>query len=200
MYSHFAFLSIVIWWLFLIFWQEISVLLYWEKFRFSWELLQILWPCLIFQCLTCINFSLLAGLGKIKERFKILLISLIINVTCNSLALFVFNLDLHAVISVLALSRIVQFIGSLIYIWKQHPFNFDRKFFFKNILIIWILCGIFYWIKNISNLFYPDQNRRQLLFMLAGICIIYVWIIAGFNRWKIKSLLNEVKKVRKWEA
>ena len=199
-YTYLAILSIVVWWIFLVFWQEISVLLYWEQFRFSWEILQILWPFLIFNCLSRLNFSLLAGLGKIKERFKVLLVSLVINVTCNVLALFVFNLDLHAVIAVLALSRIIQFIWWLIYIRKEYPFNFDRKFFFKNILIVWILCGMFWWIKNISTLFYPDQNRRQLLFMLAGICMIYVWIIAWFNRWKIKSLLNEVKKVRKADS
>ena len=200
MYTHFAFLALIMWWIFLIFWQEISVLLFWEKFRFSWELLQILWPCLIFQCLGWLNFNLLAGLGKIKERFKILLVSLVVNVTCNILVLFVLNLNLHAVITVLALSRVIQFVWWLIYIRKEYPFSFDRKFFLKNILIIWILCLLFRWIKNISTLFYPDQNRRQLLFMLAGICMIYVWIIAWFNRWKIKSLLNEVKKVRKWEA
>jgi len=200
MYTHFSFLALVMWWIFLVFWQEISVLLYGEKFRFSWELLQILWPCLIFQCLSWLNFSLLAWLGKIKERFRILLVSLIINVACNILVLFVFNLDLHAVISVLALSRIIQFVWWLIYIRREYPFHFDWKFFFRNILIIWILCGMFYWVKNISTLFYPDQNRRQLLFMLAGICMIYVWIIAGFNRWKIKSLRNEVKKVRKADS
>lgn len=200
MYTHFAFLPIVVWWIFLIFWQEISVLLYGEKFRFSWELLQILWPCLIFNCLSSLNFYLLAGLGKIKQRFFILLISLIINVTCNVLVLFVFNLGLDAVITILALSRIVQFIWWLIYIRKWYPFNFDWKFFIKNVLIVWILCLLFRWIKNISTLFYPNQNRRQLLFMLAGICMIYVWIIAWFNRWKIKSLRNEVKKVRKADS
>ena len=200
MYTHFAFLAIVMWWIFLVFGQEISVLLYWEKFRFSWELLQILWPCLIFQCLSWLNFSLLAGLGKIKERFKILLVSLIVNVTCNVLALFVLNLDLEAVITVLALSRIIQFIWWLMYIRKEYPFTFDRKFFFKNIIIIWILCGLFYWIKNISTLFYPNQNRRQLLFMLAWISMIYVWIIAWFNRWKLKNLRNEAKKVRKLDS
>lgn len=200
MYTYFAFLAIIIWWIFLVFWQEISVLLYWESFRFSWELLQILWPFLLFQCLSWMNFGLLAGLGKIKERFKVLLVSLIVNVTCNVLALFVFNLDLHAVISVLALSRIVQFVWWLIFIRKYYPFSFDRKFFFKNLLIVWILCVIFWWIKNILTLFYPGQNRWQLLFMLAWICMIYVWIIAWFNRWKIKSLFNEVKKVRKSNA
>lgn len=200
MYTHFTFLSIVIGGLFLVFWQEISVLLYGEKFRFSGELLQILWPCLIFNCLSSLNFYLLAWLWKIKERFKILLISLVVNVTCNVLVLFVFNMDLHAVISVLALSRIVQFIWWLLYIRKRYPFNFDRRFFFKNILIVWILCLLFRWIKNISTLFYPNQNRRQLLFMLAWICMIYVGIIAWFNRWKIKSLRNEIKKVRKADS
>lgn len=200
MYTHFAFLAIIMWWIFLTFWQEISVLLYGEKFRFSWELLQILWPFLIFQCLSWLNFSLLAGLGKIKERFKILLFSLIINVTFNILVLFVFNLDLHAVIAVLALSRIIQFAWWLIYIRKEYPFDFDWKFFFKNVFIIWILCLLFWWIKNISALFIPNQNRRQLLFMLAWICMIYVWIIAWFNRWKIKTLRNEVQKVRKSDS
>lgn len=200
MYTHFAFLAIIAGWIFLVFWQEISVLLYGEKFRFSWELLQILWPCLIFNCLSSLNFYLLAWLGKIKQRFVILLVSLIVNVTCNILVLFVLNLDLHAVIAVLALSRVIQFIWWLIYIGKEYPFYFDRKFFFKNILIVWILCLLFLRIKNNSELFHPNQNRRQLLFMLAGICVIYVWTIAWFNRWKIKSLRNEIKKVRKVDS
>jgi len=200
MYTHFAFLALLIWWIFLIFWQEISVLLYGEKFRFSWELLQILWPCLIFNCLSWLNFSLLAWLGKIKERFRILLVSLFVNVTCNILVLFVLNLDLHAVITVLALSWCAQFIWWLIYIRKEHPFSFDWKFFLKNVLLIWILCLLFRWIKNISTLFYPNQNRRQLLFILAWICLIYIWIIAWFNRRKIKALRNEVQKVRKSES
>ena len=200
MYTHFIFLALIIWWIFLVFWQEISVLLYGEKFRFSWELLQILWPCLIFQCLSWLNFSLLAGLWKIRQRFLILLISLIVNVSCNIIVLFVLNLDLHAVITVLALSRIVQFAWWVVYIRKEYPFNFDWKFFLKNVLIIWILCLLFRRIKNISTLFYLNQNRRQLLFMLAWICMIYAWIIAWFNRWKIKALRNEVQKVRKSDS
>ena len=200
MYTHFAFLAVVMGWIFLIFWQEISVLLYWEKFRFAGELLQILWPFLIFNCLSSLNFYLLAWLGKIKQRFVILLISLIVNVSCNIIVLFVLNLDLPAVITVLALSRIIQFIWWVIYIKKEYPFDFDRKFFFKNVLIAWILCLMFRWIKNNSELFYPNQNRLQLLFMLAWICMIYVWIIAWFNRRKIKALRNEVQKVRKLDS
>ena len=150
--------------------------------------------------MSSLNFYLLAWLWKIKQRFAILLVSLVINITCNVLALFVFNCDLHAVISVLALSRIIQFLWWLIYIKKKYPFSFDRKFFLKNLLIVWILCLLFQWIKNISTLFYPDQNRWQLLFMLAWICMIYIWIIAWFNRWKIKILRKEVQKVRKSDS
>ena len=200
LYTYLSLLSIIVWWFFFIFWQEISVFLYGENFRFSWELLQFLWPCLIFSCLSGLNFWLLAWLGKIKERFIILLISLIVNVICNVIALFVLHLDLHAVITVLALSRIVQFIWWFIYVRREYPFKFDRRFFIKNLVIVWILCLLFRWIKNNSELFYPNQNRRQLLFMLAGICLIYIWIIAWFNRWKIKTLRNEVQKVRKADS
>jgi len=200
MYAWLAILWIIMWWIFLILWQEISVLFFWEKFRFSWELLQIIWPFLIFNCLSWLNFGLLAWLWKIKQRFTILLTSLSVNVILNILVLFIFNLDLHAVISVLALSRIVQFLWWLIYIRKEYPFSFDWKLFFKNVLIIWILCLIFRWIKNSSTLFYSNQNRRQLLFMLAWICMIYAWIIAWFNWWKIVFLRNEVKKMRKSNA
>lgn len=197
MYTHFAFLAIVIWWLFLVFWQEISVLLYWEKFRFSWELLQILWPCLMFNCLSSLNFYLLAWLWKIKQRFAILLTSLIVNVGCNILVLFVLNLDLHAVIGVLALSWLVQFALWVLYIKKNYPFTFDWKFFLNNLILVWILCAIFRYIKNISALFTPNQNRRQLLFMLAWICLIYFGIIAWFNRWKLRFLWDEAKKLKK---
>ena len=197
MYTWFAFISILMWWIFLVFWKEISVLLYWEKFRFSWELLQILWPFLIFNCLSSLNFYLLAGLGKIKQRFIILLTSLIVNVSLNIIVLFVLNLDLHAVISVLAISRIVQFIWWFIFIKKKYPFSFDRTFFIKNILITWILCFLFRWMKNESVLFSQYQNRRQLLFILAGICLIYITIISLFNRWKLGFLWQEFKKIKK---
>lgn len=200
MYTHFAFLAIVVWWIFLVFGQEISVLLYGEKFRFSWELIQILWPCLIFQCLSTLNFYLLAWLGKIKQRFVILLVSLFVNVICNVIVLFVLKLELNAVVWVLALSWMVQFLWWLIYIKKWYPFSFDRKFFVKNILIVWLVCLLFYWIKNISQLFYVGQNRWQLLFMLAWICMIYAMVVWGFNRKKIKGLLEEVKKIRKSDS
>ena len=197
LYTCLSLISIIMWWIFLVFWQEISVLLFWEKFRFSWELLQILWPCLIFNCLSWLNFWLLAWLWKIRERFFILLVSLVVNVICNVFVLFVLNLDLHAVITVLALSWIIQFILWLYFIYRHHPFHFDWKFFFKNVLIIWILCLSFLWIKNNTNLFIPNQNRWQLLFMLLGICMIYASVIAWFNRWKIRLLRNELNRVRK---
>ena len=200
MYEHFAFLAIVMWGIFFVFWQEISVLLYWENFRFSWELLQILWPCLIFNCLSSLNFSLLWWLWKIKQTFFIFLVSLIINVTFNMLALFVFNKGLNAVISVLALSWITQFILWFIYIRRKYPFHFDWKFFFKNVLIVWVLAGIFWRIKWNTTLFVPNQNRWQLLFILAWICLFYALVLAWFNWEKLKLLWSEVKKVRKWEA
>lgn len=199
-YTHFAFLAIVIWWIFLVFWQEISVLLYWEKFRFSWELLQILWPCLIFNCLSTLNFYLLAWLWKIKQRFSVLLVSLVVNIISNVLVLYVFNLGLHAVVCILALSWVIQFVWWLLVVRKDHPFSFDWKFFFKNIVIVWVLSLLFWWVKNLSVLFTVNQNRWQLLFMLAWICIMYVWIIVWFNRLKIKNLIIEVKKIRKSDS
>jgi len=198
MYTHFAFLAIVVWWIFLIFWQEIAVIFYWEKFRFSWELLQILWPLLIFNCLNSLNFYLLAWLWKIKQRFSILLLSLIFNVICNVLVLYVFNMDLHAVISVLALSWVVSFVGWLIIITKEYPFTFDWKFFWKNLLLIAILCLLFRWIRNTFNLF-VNSGRVQTLFILAWICLFYAWIIAILNWWKLKFLRWEVKKIKKSE-
>ena len=198
MYTYLAVLTIIVWWISLVFWQEISVLLFWEKFRFSWELLQIIWPFLIFNCLSGLNFSLLAWLWKIKERFNILLISLIINVVCNVLVLFVFELDLHAVICVLALSRCVQFAIWLRYIMKEYPFNFDRKFFIKNLLLVWLLCIIILLRKE--KIITPNQNRLELLLVLLLICIVYMCIIAWFNRWKIKSLRSEIKRIRKSES
>ena len=197
MYTHFAFLAIAVWWLFLIFWKEIAVLLYWEKFRFSWELLQILWPCLIFNCLNSLNFYLLAWLGKIKQRFSILLISLIVNVACNVLALYVFNLDLHAVICVLAWSWLVSFLGWLIVIKKEHPFKFDWKFFAKNLVLISIMSLVLRFIKNNTSLFFEWQNRWQILFMLLWICFVYMWILVLLNRWRMKFLREGIKNIRK---
>jgi Na+-driven multidrug efflux pump len=41
-----------------------------------------------------INFGILAGLGKVKERVKVLGIALVVNVLLNILLLYVFKIGL----------------------------------------------------------------------------------------------------------
>lgn len=60
--------------------EYISVLLFWEKFRESWYILQYSSLFIIFNFLIQISFQVMAGTWKIKERAHILFITLLINI------------------------------------------------------------------------------------------------------------------------
>lgn len=195
MYIHFAIFSLVIWWLFFVFWQEIAVVLYGTAFKFSWMLLQILWPFLIFNCLNALNFSIFAWQWKIKQRFFILLVSLVVNVVCNVLFLYFFNYWLISVICVLAFSRIVSFLWSMFFLIKSCPFPFDFKTLMKNILLTVILSAIFLFIKN-KFWILEGKSRINTLVILFILGFCYILCFAVLNKWKIKFLIKELKNFR----
>ncbi|MDD2516492.1 MAG: oligosaccharide flippase family protein, partial [Candidatus Gracilibacteria bacterium] len=135
-YKYFAVMSVIISVFFFIFSSEIAYTLFGEKFRFSGEILKYSCFFITFNFLFQIDFCILAGIGKVKERAKILAVGLVFNVILN---LILINL-LGVVGSSLAvgLSWIPIFIMSEIKT-KAFRTSFDFKFFIKNVLLSGIL-------------------------------------------------------------
>jgi O-antigen/teichoic acid export membrane protein len=71
--------------------EELSILLFSEKFLISGTILQFSAFFLLFNFLAQINFQILAGTGRIRERAKIFLIILPINIILNIILIRYFD-------------------------------------------------------------------------------------------------------------
>jgi len=78
---------IIIWLMFNIFFfvfsEIIAFSLFWEKFILSWEILKYSVLFLLFNFLLQINFNIMAGVWKVKERLRIILIAICFNFVMN---------------------------------------------------------------------------------------------------------------------
>jgi O-antigen/teichoic acid export membrane protein len=176
--------------LFFVFAEIIAYILFWEKFIQSWTILKFSILFLIFNFLAQINWNILAWTWKIKERFKIVLIAIVIN--------FITNLILINYIwvywSALA-SWIWWFIIRILweyYLWKQFYTPFNYKYLFKNIIfisIIWII-SYFYIIPLFDNL-----SRFTSFLYLFIISIVWFSIFAFINKNEFKYFIFEIRKV-----
>ena len=181
------------WWVFVsLFWPAIAFVLFGTKFIPSWYLLQVGWLFIFFNILYSISFPILAWLGKIKQRVKILWIAAFINFILN---LFLINYIwiIWAVISTI-IGWFIMFVLSFQEIKKENiQINIDRKFILKNLvfaLILWWF--IYFWITK--NLWF--ENRMLILEYILWSGLFYWVLILAFNFQSLKLFINEVKKVK----
>lgn len=190
-YNYFSVLILSISILFIALWPEIAIALFGEKYQASGQLLSRTWFFLIFNILTGFNFSVLAGLGEIKERVKILGISTLITILFTCLSIKFWGLRGAGIsfgISYLALWGL-----SFPYLIKTGEFNIQWKFIIKNLIILPILGALVFVWKTEIGLF--SENRWMMILRLIGIWIIYVLSFAGTNWRQVGFLKNEIKKI-----
>ncbi len=77
---------------FILFGEIFAVALFWEQFHESGRILIYSTPFLIFNFLLQINFQILAGTGRIRDRAKILLITIPINLILNLIAILILHM------------------------------------------------------------------------------------------------------------
>ena len=196
LYKYFSIFALSIGWLFFAFWPEIASILFGTKFLYSWQLLTYTAPFLILNVLFIINFGILAWLGKVKERVKVLLIALIVNIFINFLLLYVFKVGLPWAVIAMAIWRALLRWGSFKIIQKNQKIWFDWMFLLKNTGVIVILSAVYFVCKGyliINDNSYRVYNTAYLVVAL----LLYYWIIWGFNYKSIGLLTKEVKSFRK---
>ncbi len=195
LYKYFSILAVSIGWIFFVFWPEISSILFGIKFLYSGKLLMYAAPFLIFNVLFIINFGILAWLGKVKERVKVLIIALTANIIINFLLLYTFDIWLPWAIIAMVIGRLLLRWWSLITIQKYQKISFNWRFFFWNMFVIMVLCGIFLlWKKRVFVI--NDISRRKNIIYLICVIIAYYWILAGINYKSIKALFREIKTMK----
>jgi len=135
LYKYFVFFALSIWVLLVVFWEVISVILFWEDFLYSGTLLRYLWIFWVFQIIFSINLSILAWIWKLNISRNILIFTMILNIILNSIlipSLWALWAGIATVIS-----WVIIALSSFYYVNKSTKINFDWVFYIKNTMIIW---------------------------------------------------------------
>jgi len=194
LYKYLLIFAVAIAWIFFAFGPEIAIILFGTKFYYSWVLVSYTAPFLLLNILISINYWILAGLGKIKDRVKILWLALLINIIVNFICILVFHIGLLWPILWVIIWRSILRYFSFKIVDRNQKITLDRKYLIKNISIIWIVMIVFFFIKEyffIINNVYRFHN----LIYLAIAMFIYFAILWWSNYVSIKNAIQEIKKM-----
>ncbi len=195
LYKYFSIFALSIGGLFFVLGPEIATIFFGQKFLHSWELLRYSSPFLIINILFTINFAILAGTGKVKERTKILFIGLIVTLISMVSFITIFQRWLSGAVVATVIWWAILWILSLNVVNSIQRISFDRYFFMKNIITIVILC-IWIWILKPDMFVLEDIYRYHNICYILLIFLVYYILIASVNYSSIKFLGKEIKLIR----
>lgn len=190
--KYFTVIAIICSTLFFVFWPTISYILFWDKFAYSWVILQYSIFFLVFNFLLQINFNILGWTWRVKERVKIISWAILANMITNY---FLIKWIWVAWASLATwLGWLLIYILSERILFKDYKIKHDFNFIIKNSLYClwtWIFTYFF-----IINLF--EWLSRWLSFLYL---LIYTMILALFfalvNKDEFKLFIWEIKKIKK---
>lgn len=193
-YKYFVFFAFSIWVLLVVFWEVLSLILFWENFLYSGVLLKYLWIFWVFQIIFTINLSILAWIWKLNISRNILVFTMLLNIILNYILIPILW-ALWAWIATI-ISWIIIALFSFYYVNKSTKINFDLLFYIKNVSIILMIWVLFYLI--IPSVFILENSYRytNLLYLLFMWMWAYI-ILALLNIWEIKKFYNDFKKFKK---
>jgi O-antigen/teichoic acid export membrane protein len=195
LYKYFSLFVLTISGLFFALWPAIATILYGSKFTYSGHLISYCAPFLVLHVLFCINYGILAGLGKVKDRVRILWRALWVNILLNVLLILVFKMWLIGAVIAMIAGWIILFLFSFRVVNRHLKIDVDRKFLLYNIAIILWFSLILYYTQN--RLFVLENTHRfKNIMNLIIILLIYYGIIWGVNYKSFVLLWKEVKKLK----
>lgn len=192
LYSYFSIFAISFSVLLMVLGPEIATVLFWEKFRLSWEI-SIWWTgFLVFNILSNFNFAILWWIWAVKQRVYILVSTLLLTILISSLLIHSFGLPWAAL-----WFWIGYFFArglSLIYLKKKVYFQLNWGFVWPNVFIIFLL-GFYIW-SNKHLVFVAENNRWDNLLYLIALWIWFFLVIFLWNIKKYKLLRQEIKNFK----
>jgi len=187
---------LVIWLVFnaimFVFAEIIAYTLFWMKFISSWVILQYSVLFLVFNYLLQINFNILAGIWRVKERVKIIFIAIIFNFILN--LILINNMWVNWASLATGIWWVLIWVLSEVWLWKKYKIWFDYKFLIKNILYISALSIFSYYFINPFFIWLSRWYSFWLLFIVA---ILWFSIITFLNWKEFRYFVLEVKNLRK---
>jgi O-antigen/teichoic acid export membrane protein len=178
--------------LFFVFAEIIAFVLFWEKFIKSWAILQYSILFLVFNFMLQINFHILAWIGKVKQRMKIILSAVVFNAILNIILINIIWVSWAALAT--WIGWIFIWILSEHTLWKQYSTSFNYKFLLKNIFALGTLWIFFYY--TVTPLF-EWLSRIQSFFLMWLVWSIWFALFWAINWREWKAFIWEIKKFRK---
>lgn len=176
---------------FFIFAQVIAYTLFWEKFIQSWDILRFSILLLSFNFLLQINFNILAGIGKVKQKAKIIFTAIIFNFLAN--IIFIHFLWVSWAALATGLGWILIFLLSEYYLWKSYRIKIQAIEFLKNVIIMWIT-GMFFFYIILP--YFDNITRLESFFWLAINFSLWTIIFLIINISTFKWFILAIKKLR----
>lgn len=177
--------------LFFTFSEVIAFILFWEKFIESWVILKYSILLLVFNFMLQINFNIMAGIWRIKDRVKIISIALIFNFIMN---IFLINiLGVYGAALATWMGWILIWFLSEVFLGKQFMVKFEYIFVLKNITILWIFS---YLLSYIFISMFEDTSRFNSLLLFVGITLIWFSLFIFINKKEFSTFIWEIKKIR----
>ncbi|MDP2090221.1 MAG: oligosaccharide flippase family protein [Candidatus Gracilibacteria bacterium] len=190
--KNFLAISIAFNMLFFIFAEILAIIFFGEKFLTSGVILKYSILFLAFNFLLQMNFSIMASIGKVKERIYIVVAAIFFSLIFNYILINSIGVSGAALSS--GLGWIIIWIFSEIALGKQFKIKFDFKYLFKNILSIGTI-GIlsYYYLLPL----FDGLNRFELLIYFCLYSAIYFGLFALINLKEFKYFIGEIKSIRK---
>ncbi|MBS9775351.1 polysaccharide biosynthesis C-terminal domain-containing protein [Candidatus Gracilibacteria bacterium] len=176
---------------FFVFAREIAFILFGERYLISGQILQFSILFLIFNFLLQINFNIMAGVGKVKERVKILLIAIAFNAIGNFV--FIHWIGVAGAALATAFGWVLIFVLSEIFLGKEYKILLDFKNLFKNIVLLGVGGFLFHFF---GIPFFENLTRFESFGLLFLFSLIWFGFFVGINYSMFKSFILEVKKLK----
>jgi len=174
-----------------VFAELIAYILFGEKFIQSWNILRYSVLLLVFNFFLQINFNLMAGIGKIKERVKIIFIAVAYNCIMNIL------LIQYIGVSGAALATwtwwILIWLLSEYFLGKKYTTSFEITSTCKNLLCIWGVALVSY---HVILPYLVDMGRLKTLWILSIIMCIWFCVFWVINYSRFKIFISEIRKLK----
>ena len=176
---------------FFFFAKQIVFILFGEKFLPSWEILQFSILFLSFNFLLQFNFNIMAGIGKVQDRVKIIGIAILTNAILNTCMILFMGINGAALAT--GIWWILIWILSEYYLWKQYRVSFPTLYIIKDILLLWCFWFLLF---RFSEAIFLENGRLFSFWFLGLLSIVYFVFFLALHYKEFMILLNEIKKIR----
>ncbi|MDD3793686.1 MAG: oligosaccharide flippase family protein [Candidatus Gracilibacteria bacterium] len=178
--------------LFFVFAKNLAYMFFGERFLPSGDILKYAILFLAFNFLLQMNSSILASIGKVKQRLKIVFIAIVFNFFTN--IIFINTIGVSGAALATGMGWILIWILGEYYLGKDYKIIFDYRYLFKNIIVLSSIGTITYFY---ILPFFEDISRLNTLIFFCLFSILYFLIFAILNKSDFVYLVHEVKKLKK---